>query len=108
MNRNLHTIDCLTEFARESADDEEQSTIFTKLKNRITNVYNANYNSFNSLAGGENVVENAAATSPVVANTPCISPDLKESSPSMTSDTSSNTEYLEKASSRNLTFGWFF
>jgi hypothetical protein len=96
MNRNLHTTDCLTEFARDFADDEEQSTIFTKLKNRITNVYNANYNSFNSLAGGENVVESSAATSPVVLDTPCVSPDLKESSPSVGSETSSNTEYLEK------------
>jgi hypothetical protein len=108
MNRNLHTTDSLTEFARDF-EDEEESTIFTKFVNRLTNAYNTNYNSFNSVnsidAVPAVVPQDGTSVVPVDAN---ISPNLKESSPSVESETSSTNEFLEKVGLAELSFLFLF
>lgn len=75
MNRHLHSPTQLTEFAREF--EEPPDTLFGKIVNRLTNVYNNSYNSVNEAqqpAGRTLAVGQAGAGAVEVPETPDDSP----------------------------------
>lgn len=75
MNQHLHSPTQLTEFAREF--EEEPDTLFGKIVNRLTNVYNTSYNSVNDVQPGKALTLSGSGVnvSQVTSDVPRLTPN---------------------------------